>query len=765
MMLYLLVFLPMLLAPVSWLLGRRSKKVRDGFVILVGLAELAFAVIGALGGGTTASVLWACDLGLRFELDGFRTVYCVVLSFMWAMTLLFSPDYFAHHHNRNRYYFFQLLTLGATMGVFLAADLFTAFIFFEVMSFTSFTWVIQEETPGAIRAAKTYLSVAVIGGLVALMGLFLLWKTLGTLTIAELYPAARVTGKLPVLYIAAACILFGFGAKAGMFPVHIWLPKAHPVAPAPASALLSGALTKSGVWGILVISCNLFRGDPAWGTVILSLGAVTMLLGAVLALFSIDLKRTLACSSMSQIGFILTGIGMMGLLGEENALAARGTVLHMLNHSCFKLVLFLCAGAVFRNLHRLDLNEIRGFGRKKPLLLICFLLGALGIGGIPLLNGYVSKTLLHEAIVEGVPHYGGALKLVEWVFLFSGGLTLAYMTKLFVAIFVEKHPAKQAEFDAKKDWISPPAALALGLSALVLPVLGFTANTTMNGLAELAMDFLHGEHLHHQVHYLSLENLKGAGISVAIGAAVYLGVVRTWMRRNGNYVNRWPGKLDLEDLLYRPLLLRWLPDLFGALAAIFGENRITKRLCAGILWLGGRIGALFGENRLTKRLAAGVLWLGSRIGALFGENRLTGRLGGRILGLADRIGLLFGENRVTGPLGGGLFRLTKTLSHAFSDSLDACVLLLQRTLFRQSPERAENKVADTVTYRLGQRADAAAVRLGREAPGENRFAGNLYRTRRTLRDTGSRIAGNLSFALLMLILGVCGVFGYLLFLA
>ena len=186
MMLYLLVFLPMLLAPMSWLLGRRSKKVRDGFVILVGLAELAFAVLGALGGGTTASVLWACDLGLRFELDGFRTVYCVVLSFMWAMTLLFSPDYFAHHHNRNRYYFFQLLTLGATMGVFLAADLFTAFIFFEVMSFTSFTWVIQEETPGAIRAAKTYLSVAVIGGLVALMGLFLLWKTLGTLTIAEL---------------------------------------------------------------------------------------------------------------------------------------------------------------------------------------------------------------------------------------------------------------------------------------------------------------------------------------------------------------------------------------------------------------------------------------------------------------------------------------------------------------------------------------------------------------------------------------------------
>ena len=361
--------------------------------------------------------------------------------------------------------------------------------------------------------------------------------------------------------------------------------------------------------------------------VILALGTVTMLLGAVLALFSIDLKRTLACSSMSQIGFILVGVGMMCLLGEENALAARGTVLHMVNHSCFKLVLFLCAGAVFRNLHKLDLNEIRGFGRKKPLLMVCFLLGALGIGGIPLLNGYVSKTLLHEAIVEGVPHYGGILKLVEWIFLFSGGLTLAYMTKLFAAVFVERHPTRQAEFDGMRRWISLPAAIALSLSALVIPVLGLTADTTMNGLAELAMDFLHGGHLHHGVRYLSPENLKGAAISVAIGAAVYLGVVRTWMIRKGRYVNRWPARLDLEDLLYRPLLLRWLPGLLGRISALFGENRLTKKLCAGVLGLGSWAAGLFGENRLTKKLAAKTLQTGDRVGVLFGENRVTAQGG------------------------------------------------------------------------------------------------------------------------------------------
>ena len=132
-------------------------------------------------------------------------------------------------------------------------------------------------------------------------------------------------------------MLFGFGAKAGMFPLHVWLPKAHPVAPAPASALLSGILTKTGVFGVLVVSAEIFRYDEQWGKLILCLGVITMFGGAFLAVFSIDLKRTLACSSMSQIGFILVGTGMTELLGEENALAVRGTILHMVNHSLIKL--------------------------------------------------------------------------------------------------------------------------------------------------------------------------------------------------------------------------------------------------------------------------------------------------------------------------------------------------------------------------------------------------------------------------------------------
>ena len=584
---WLFVFFPMVMAFAAYFAGKKGQRA----AVATGLVSLAFSLMVALGPDVTASV--PLLTGLKLTVDGFRRVYIVIICLMWAMTLLLSPEYFRHHHHVERYYFFNLLTLGATLGVFLAADLYTAFVFFEIMSFTSFTWVIQEETPGAIRAAQTYLAVAVIGGLVALMGLFLVQHELGTTEIDRLYALSQTCPNKGTLYAAGGCILFGFGAKAGMFPLHIWLPKAHPVAPAPASALLSGVLTKSGIWGILAISANIFRYDPSWGNLILTLGTITMVLGAVLALFSIDLKRTLACSSMSQIGFILVGIGMMGLLGEENVLAARGALLHMVNHSLFKLVLFECAGVVYLNLHRLDLNEIRGFGRKKPLLNLAFLLGAAGIGGIPLLNGYVSKTLLHEAIVEGAAEYGFALTGVEWLFLISGGMTLAYMTKLYVCIFLEKNSSRQEEFDGMKGYMSPMSTLAVLLPALLLPLLGLTANWSMNAIADLGTDFFHCGALHHAVHYLSLENLKGAVISIVIGLGLYFLFIRKFLMKDGRYVDRWPEKLDLENLLYRPLLLKWLPGVFGKISALFGENKLTAPLAKITLRISGILGRVF----------------------------------------------------------------------------------------------------------------------------------------------------------------------------
>ena len=548
-----------------------------------------------------------CGVGLAFRADGFRLLFAAITSYMWLMTTLFSQEYMAHAGRKRRYYFFLALTYFATMGVFLSDDFFTAFVFFEMMSLASYVCVVHDEKPATLRAGGVYLAVAVIGGLVTLMGIFLLYDLTGTLSFRNLYetclPLLGDAGSRSRLLAAAVCILFGFGAKAGMFPLHIWLPMAHPVAPAPASALLSGIITKTGIFGILVLTADVLPHDGLWGLTVVLLGTVTMLLGGLLALFSVDIKRTLACSSMSQLGMILTGIGMQAMLGEENALAVRGTILHMVNHSNLKLVLFMAAGVIVMNLHRLNLNEIRGYGRRKPLLKLVFLLGALGIGGIPLFNGYVSKTLLHESIVEyiellhegagwtlpfGTAH-GAALLFqgIEWLFLLTGGMTVAYMTKLFVCVFVEKNadPAVQASYDEKTPYVTPLTALVLAVSALVLPVFGLLPTLTLDRLADAAQEFLHGTSPAHAVHYFSWANLKGGGISILIGALLYVFFVRRLlMDENGHYADRWPKPLDLLTLIYEPLLLGLLPAVGGFFCRILDRLpdlvfRVVPKVC------------------------------------------------------------------------------------------------------------------------------------------------------------------------------------------
>ncbi len=577
-LIYLMVFGPIAAAVLSYLIGRKNKTARNIFFGVAVAAEfiLALMLLVTHKQGHTITVAGFCGLGLNFTADGFRCIYALVAAFMWLITGLISSEYFAHYRNRNRYYLFQLITLGATVAIFLSADLYTTFVFFEIMSLCSYVWVAQDEKEGSLRAGGTYLAVAVIGGMVLLMGIFLLYQTAGTLVIEEL-PAA-CEGKN--LWPAALCMLVGFAGKAGAFPIHIWLPKAHPVAPAPASSLLSGILTKTGIFGILVISCKMLLHDDAWGALILLIGVVTMFLGALLALFSVNFKRTLACSSVSQIGFILVGVGMLVLLGEENTLAARGTFLHMLNHSMFKLILFLVAAVIFMNTHKLELNEIRGFGRKKPLLMLCYLMGALGIGGIPGWSGYISKTLLHEGIVEYIHAMEGghlhsafftlsSMKAIEWIFLISGGLTVAYMCKLFVAVFLEENrdAQVQAAFDAKKTYWKPISAVALTSAAVLVPIMGMLPGFTMDRLADMAQSFLGVHHAGHAVHYFAWVNLKGSVISVTIGVALYFTVVRGWMMRCGEYVDRWPARLDLEELIYRPLILKILPGFFGGLCS------------------------------------------------------------------------------------------------------------------------------------------------------------------------------------------------------
>lgn len=712
-----------------------------------------------------------CGMGMHLRLDGFRIIYVLIAIVMWAVCGLFSLEYMRHYGNRRRYYAFFWITFLATAGVFLSADLYTTFIFFEIMSFTSYVWVAFDERKESLRAAETYLAVAVIGGLVMLMGLFLLYDMTGTLemdgpgrAVEEVLSGNGVygSGGTGRLYAAGGLLLFGFGAKAGCFPLHIWLPKAHPVAPAPASALLSGILTKAGVFGIVVVSCVMFGTDGNWGLLVAVLGFITMFLGALLALFSVNLKRTLACSSVSQIGFILTGIGMCCLLksaGQGNGLAVRGTFLHMVNHSMFKLVLFLCAGVVFMNLHQLDLNDIRGFGRKKPALLFCFLMGALGISGIPMWSGYVSKTLLHEGIVEygemlargmgpasgsligsaggGVHPAGGIYgisavlgapavwKAAEWLFLLTGGMTLAYMLKLFIALFVDRHPVRQQEFDAMSSgYMNPVSRTVLCICAAVIPVFGSCPHLFMDRAADLGQGFFQGDLLGHKVPYFAAGNLKGAAITIGIGIVLYMAVVRGLLMEkaesggqaegrwdnggsssevNGKvcglylyrYVDRWPKWLDLEELIYRPILAVALPGIFGAVFRF-----------------------------VDRYLVSTAVNLFLQVSAV----------------------------------------LCRTLDHM----ADGLILLARKTTHRQRNGEMVRWGNDRSAFILGHFIDDVA-RLGRRLPGRRKgrerngsVIPRLIEGEEVLKRTGKLVEESFSFGLMLFCIGLCLTLGYLL---
>lgn len=590
-----ILFLPIISAILVYFIDKKSNKLRNIFTCTISLITfVASLVLVICFDNASFNINNVSAFGLYFHLSGFNSILLLLTTFLWLISSIFSNEYFAHYKNKGRFFFFWLLTLAATSGVFLSNNFYTTFICFEIMSFASMTWVIHDENEVAFDASATYLTVSLLSGLVMLMGIFMLYNETKTLNFNELRLFFENNNVTSNILISSILMLFGFGAKAGLYPLHIWLPKAHPASPAPASALLSGILTKTGIFGIIAISTKIMFESGVWGKLLLFLATITMTLGAIIALFSTNLKRTLACSSMSQIGFIVIGISMYVLLGDHGQLAIRGTILHVFNHSLIKLVLFSCAGIVYMNLHKLELNDIRGYGKNKPLLMIPFLLGALSIGGIPGFSGYISKTLLHEAIVEYAElcegSYHLAIKIVEYAFLFTGGLTLAYMTKLFVCLFIDK-PLN--EFKNSK-YLKKSTGIIITLISVAFLVLGLLPYISLDRISTMVFHYF-GEHHHfHDVNYFSFVNLSGAFISISIACIVYfLFVRRILYNKKDGYIKYNGFKIDMEKSLYKPILIDFLPKVFGSFSSIFANNVILKPLCKCFVVFGSFIAKLF----------------------------------------------------------------------------------------------------------------------------------------------------------------------------
>ena len=606
-MLLLMVFVPMLMGFLP--MAVKNTKTLNLAMVAVSLAELAACLYLmfnlSMVESQIVSLSWFAGVGVNFKINGFGILQAVATSLIWVGSSVFSDEYFDHApQNLRRYYSFWAITFGATLGLFLANDLYTVFIFFEAMSFASYPLVVHNQDKDSIDAGNSYLSVAVIGGLVTLTGIFILSRIAGTVVIDEIAAAVAGFENQNFLFIVAFLIFFGFAAKAGMFPLNGWLPKAHPAAPAPASAALSGILIKTGVFGAIVVTSRVMQGNEKWAMFVLCIGILTMFLGALCAFMSTNLKETLAYSSMSQIGFIVIGVAMTQFLGEHGAIAAYGTVLHMINHTMIKLVLFTCAGIVYQNTHSLNLNEVQGFGKGKKLLTICFGTAALGIMGVPMFNGYISKTLLHEGIVEKI-HFlhevhaaTGFFQFAEVIFLVSGGFTVAYMTKLFICLFV-KNPTK--EWHLHKAYVSKRTGVVIGTVSALIFAFGALPHQTMDKIAALTSDFMGVHPLDHAVHYFSWVNLKGAVISLAIGAVLYFVVAQfTVITKDKKYINPWNQKLTVENMLWKPLVFTVLPNVLGFIGRIIDKlPEMVLLVIRKIFFTDAKVPQTFWEGKKT----------------------------------------------------------------------------------------------------------------------------------------------------------------------
>lgn len=554
--LLVMLLLPLVGTGVGYYLGLYSERQRNVFNVLITainwlLITAYFPIV--VKAPVTLYIRDIMGTGLHLKLDIFRYVFVWITGMVWFLTTLYTTQYLIRYRKRNRYYSFFMLTYASTIGIFISDNFLNLFTFFEIMSLASYVLVIHDEDEYSHEAGVSYLSMALAGGLVLLTGLILLYDYTGTLLISDLTSGLDHIGN--VRYLIVFLIIIGFGVKSSMVPLHTWLSKAYPAAPTPATAVLSGVLVKTGLFGIMIAVFKLMSGDPYVSLFVIGAGCINIIHGGVLAIMQRNIKRILAYSSMSQVGYILIGIGLVGILGDHGSLALIGALMHVVNHAFFKVLLFMGVGIIYMIMQDLSINKIGGFGRNKALMRWIFLIGCLATMGMPGTCGFISKTLLHEAIIEAKHLYDPTLfSIVESVFVVGAGMTVAYLMKIFVAVFVESNERFQGQFKrhVRKRALLPMAILSLGIIWIGLqPQVLYKALAWIP--AELAME------TGHMPHFYTLDTLIGFLIPFAIGNVIYFVYVRGCLRvhQDGKWIYHNPSLkwVELERDLYRPVTI------------------------------------------------------------------------------------------------------------------------------------------------------------------------------------------------------------------
>ncbi|TRC73990.1 hydrogenase 4 subunit B [Mesorhizobium sp. WSM4310] len=435
-------------------------------------------------------------IGAHFRLDALSTFFLVVVNFGGGMASLYGLGYGRHESAPHRVLpFFPAFLAGMNLVV-LADDAFTFLLSWEFMSLASWALVMahHREQDNA-RAGYIYLVMASFGTLALLLAFGLLAGPSGNYT----FEAMRAAASAPlVAAFVLALMLLGAGSKAGLVPLHIWLPLAHPAAPSHVSALMSGVMTKVAIYGFIRVIFDLL-GEPAWwsGVVVLFLGGLTAVLGILYALMEKDLKRLLAYSTIENVGVIFVSLGLAlafkaNAMPSAAALALTAALFHVLNHSFFKSLLFFGAGAVLTATGERDMEKLGGLIHRMPLTSFAFLVGCVAISALPPFNGFVSEWLAFQAVLQSpdlpqwglkvmVPAVGGLLAL-------SAALAAACFVKAFGITFLGRPRSAAVELAHEVDRYSLAAMFTLaalcllagivpglvidGLSAVTLPLLG-----------------------------------------------------------------------------------------------------------------------------------------------------------------------------------------------------------------------------------------------------------------------------------------------------
>jgi len=479
----LFVALPLIVAGVLPLIGKVSRRVLPD---LLANAALLFLVVYAVAvgrplianGPALQKLTWLGEtVNLRLALDGFSLFMLLVISVVGLGVSLFSIDYMEHYGAKANYYALLLIMIAGMNGLVLATDLFHIYLFLEVAAVASYSLVAFGLGHDELEAAFKYLMLSVVASASILFSIAVIFGMTGSLSLPDVARALRDLDAGAVVGISAALFIMGFGLKAALIPFHAWLPDAHPSAPAPISAVLSGLLIKvSGVYAMTRIFLNVFGLTPALSTVLMYLGTVSLVGAAFLALGQKDVKRMLAYSSISQVGYIVLGIGLGTPLG------IAGGLFHLFNHALAKGLLFLTSGSIQQSTGTRNLDEMGGLAKRMPFTAATNLVGALSIAGVPPLNGFWSKLLIIMALIQaGHPVFA-------LVAVLTSVLTLWYYLLIQRKAFFGKLNEKWAAVKEAPFWMTASTVFLALLCVAVGILFSLTIRTWIQPAAGVLAD-------------------------------------------------------------------------------------------------------------------------------------------------------------------------------------------------------------------------------------------------------------------------------------